>query len=98
MPIFVTLGHFTDQGKAMIKDVETLENYQAGACKLMESYGGKLIGVYLTMGQYDYVMIMEFPNEEFVLKLLTTLGANGNSDTETMIAVTLEQAIEIMKR
>ena len=81
----------------MIKDVANLEAYQAGAYKLMESFGGKLLSVYLTMGQYDYIMIMEFPNEETMLKLLAILGANGNSATETMIAVSMEKAIQIMK-
>lgn len=97
MPTFVTLGNFTEKGKAMIKDVETLENYQAGVHQLMTSYGGKLTAVYLTMGQYDYIMIMEFPSEEAMLKMLMLVGANGNSVTETMVAVSMENAIKIMK-
>ena len=97
MPTFVTLGNFTEKGKAMVKDVETLEGYQAGVRQMMASYGGKLIDVYLTMGQYDYIMIMEFPSEEVMLKMLMIVGANGNSVTETMVAVSMEKAIEIMK-
>jgi uncharacterized protein with GYD domain len=97
MPIFVTLGNFTEKGKAMIKDVANLEAYQAGIHKLMASYGGKLISVYLTMGRFDYIMITEFSSEEIMLKMLAIVGANGNSVTETMIAVSMEQAIQIMK-
>ena len=61
------------------------------------SYGGKLRNVYLTRGQYDYIMIMEFPSGEAMLKMLMLAGASGNSVTETMTAVSMENAINIMK-
>ena len=93
----MSLGNFTEKGKAMIKDVETLEGYQAGVSQMMASYGGKLIDSYLTMGQYDYIMIMEFPSEEVMLKMLMLVGANGNSVTETVMAVSMENAIKVMK-
>lgn len=34
------------------------------ARKMIESFGGKMIANYLTMGQYDFAMIAEFPDDE----------------------------------
>jgi len=42
----------------------------------------------LTMGQYDAVIISEFPNDEAVAKFALSAGALGNVTTETLRAFT----------
>ena len=43
---------------------------------------------YLTMGQYDAVLITEFPNDEAGAKFALSAGALGNVTTETLKAFT----------
>ena len=54
MPTYITLYKLTDQGVKNIKDAPgRIED----AVKGYESMGGKLIGFYSVMGEYDYVAI-----------------------------------------
>jgi len=85
MPHFVTLIRYTQQGIARIK--ETPARLEA-AKKAAEKVGGKFHSWYLTMGQYDAVMIFEFPNDEAAAEFSLYVGALGNVTTETLRAFT----------
>jgi uncharacterized protein with GYD domain len=97
MPIFITLANLTEKGKGMLADPETFAKYTAGIEQMSAAAGGKLISAYMTMGRYDIVLINEYPTEEVALKMMMLGGARGTGDTETMTAVTLEKAVQIMK-
>ncbi len=61
MPTYVTLVKWTEQGIQKIKDLpDRLES----AGKLMEAMGGKFTGTYITMGEYDMVVVSEGPSDE----------------------------------
>lgn len=83
MPHFISLIRYTHQGMAKIK--ESPARLDAGK-KAAEKLGGKLHSWYLTMGQYDAVVISEFPNDEACAKFTLSLGALGNVTTETLKA------------
>lgn len=48
--------------------------------------GGDIKQVYLTMGQYDLVIIAEAPDDETIGKFLLATGSLGNVSTQTMRA------------
>ena len=83
MPHFVTLVRYTAQGISKIKDSPARLD---AAKKAAESVGGKITAWYLTMGQYDAVLISEFPNDEACAKFTLSAGALGNISTETLKA------------
>ena len=85
MPHFVLLLHYTQQGIAKIKESPTRLD---AAKKAAEKGGGKIHAWFLTMGQYDAVIISEFPNDEACAKFTLSLGALGNVTTETLKAFT----------
>jgi len=85
MPHFVTLIRYTQQGIAKIQESPARLD---AAKKAAEKLGGKLHSWYLTMGQYDAVMISEFPNDEAGAKFSLSVGALGNVTTETFRAFT----------
>ena len=85
MPHFVTLIRYTQQGIAKIKESPARLD---AAKKAAEKLGGKLHSWYLTMGQYDAVMICEFPNDEAAAQFSLYVGALGNVTTETLRAFT----------
>ena len=60
--------------------------------------GGKVLGVYSVLGEYDLVRICEFPNDETVLTLALAIGAEGNVRTKTLKAFTKEELSEIVKK
>ena len=58
------------------------------AKKAAEKAGGKIHSWFLTMGQYDAVIISEFSNDEACAKFSLSVGALGNVTTETLKAFT----------
>ena len=85
MPHFVTLIRYTREGIARIKESPARLDAAKTAA---ENVGGKLQSWYLTMGQYDSVIISEFPNDETAAEFSLFLGALGNVTTETLRAFT----------
>ena len=85
MPHFVSLLRYTQQGMSKIKESPARLD---AARKAAEKAGGKVHGWYLTMGQYDALLISEFPNDEAAAKFMLTTGALGNVSTETLKAFT----------
>ena len=64
--------------------------------KLGKSLGGEITAAYYTMGQYDMVVIMEAPSNEAAMEGLLKTGSLGNVNTETLVAIPAEKAVEIM--
>jgi uncharacterized protein with GYD domain len=95
MPIYITLFNMTEQGAKNIKDAP--ERIEEGI-KTAESIGGKLIGFYATMGEYDYISIGEAPNDEVHMTFLLGLGAQGYVRTKTLKAFTKEEFGEMIAK
>jgi len=57
--------------------------------------GAKIIGRYWTLGRYDAVSITEAPNEKTAMKALLRFG--DLVSTETLVAVTREEAIKLLE-
>lgn len=95
MPFYVTLYKLTDQGVKNIK--EAPQRIEEGI-KAWEAMGGKLIGFYLTMGEYDYVSVGEAPNDEVAAAFNLSLGSLGNVKTTTLKAFTTQEFAEIVKK
>ncbi len=95
MPTYVVLYKLTDQGIRNIKDAP--QRIEEGI-KASEAMGGKVIGFYSVMGEYDYVSIGELPNDETAVTLALAMGSQGNVRTTTLKAFTKEEFAEIVKK
>ena len=93
MPTYITLFSLTDQG---IRDIEGSPERQRRFEERLGQVGGKLIGLYMTLGAYDFVGIWEAPDEETAARALLTLGSAGNVRTTTLTAFPSEQAEQII--
>ena len=84
---------------AEVADLDTpLEEAFAGgapeARSTIERHGGKLVEVYLTMGQYDGVLIVEFPDDVSCARAMLALRNSGGI-TQTLRAFPESQWPEI---
>lgn len=95
MPTYITLYKLTEQGIKNIK--EAPGRYEEGVEKF-EAIGGKVIGFYATMGEYDYVAVGEAPNDEVAMTFALALGALGNVRTTTLKAFTTEEFANIVSK
>ncbi len=83
MPTYITLVTFTNQGMRNIKDVATRIDEVK---ELLKAMGGTFQAVYLTLGAYDNVAIIDAPNDEVMAKFALAVGARGNVRTTTLTA------------
>lgn len=83
MPTYISLMKLTQQGVQSIKEGPArLEAAKQG----IKAMGGEVKGFYLTMGQYDLVLIFEAPNDEAVARSIIASSMQGNVSTQTMRA------------
>jgi uncharacterized protein with GYD domain len=83
MPTYITLLNWTEQGMGRIK--ASSKRLDAGR-KAFKKAGCELKDVYLTMGPYDLVCVIEAPDAEAAAKAILSLGAAGNVRTLTLPA------------
>jgi len=70
----------------------------AQSSKLFEQMvkeGGKVLGMYWTLGRYDAVMITEGKDEKAAMKALLRWG--DLVSTETLVAVPREEALKLIE-
>jgi uncharacterized protein with GYD domain len=93
MPTYLILFRYTPKGFENIKDhPKRLDAVSKG----IAAAGGKLVGFYLTMGQYDLVALCEFPDDETVAKALLAAASQGYVRSETMRAFTEDEYRQIV--
>jgi len=95
MPTYVTLYKWTGQG---VKDVKNVPARFQAAKKLVESMGGKILGLYATMGKYDVVAVSEGPSDEVATAAALSIALKGNVKSLTMRAFTESEFAEILKQ
>jgi len=95
MPIIICLYKLTDQGVKNIK--ETPQQIEENI-KGFEAVGGKVLGVYSVMGEYDFVAIGETPSDEVAMTFALAVGSAGDVRTTTLKAFTKEEFSEIVKK
>jgi uncharacterized protein with GYD domain len=95
MPHYVTLMRWTTQGYAGLPGWR--ERVEEGE-DIVEGAGGRLVGVYVTLGRYDVVEIFEAPDDETAIEILMKLNRYGAEHTETLRAFTREEAEGIIRR
>jgi uncharacterized protein with GYD domain len=86
---FITL---TKWKKSPTNEKEVVENFTK-TFEELEKQGIKM-RIYWTLGRYDAVTIVEAPNEKDVMKIL--LPMQDIIDSETMVAVPREEAINLL--
>ena len=95
MPHYITLMRWTSQGIAGLPAWR--ERVEEGE-RIITEAGGTLVGVYVTLGQYDVVEIFEAPDDEVAIEILMKLNRYGAEHTETLRAFTREEAEEIVRK
>src|SRR5262249_24743271 len=93
MPTYISLIRLTDQG---IRDVKGAPDRQRQAVQRAEQEGGNLT-IYVTMGEYDSVAILEAPDDQAAMRGLLALEAQGNIRTTTLKAFSREEFEQVVR-
>jgi uncharacterized protein with GYD domain len=91
MPIYITQGRYTREAiKGMIVRPEDRAD---AISRLMSKAGGRLIGYYVTFGEYDFLSIAELPNDiQAAAALLAGASGGGVTNVRTTVAMTSVEA------
>jgi uncharacterized protein with GYD domain len=94
MPTYVMLTTLTDEGRKTIKNnPERIQDVN----KEVEAMGIRIISQLSLLGPYDFINILEAPNNEAIVKLAVELGSRGTLQTLTMAAMPIAKLIETLK-
>jgi uncharacterized protein with GYD domain len=95
MPVYVMLTTLTDEGRKTIKEKpERIKEVN----KEVEGMGVKILCQYALMGGYDFVNILEAPDNLTVARVAVNLGARGTLQTMTLAAISIDDFIKCLKK
>ncbi len=83
--LFFLLANLTDDGlQACVENPD----FFAEACDTVNVPGARLLSRYATLGQYDFVVLVEADSAHTMSRLSVVLGANAHVHVESMQAIT----------
>ncbi len=59
--------------------------------KEVEQIGAKVLAQYATLGQYDFVTVVEAPDEKTMAKVSVELGSRGTMTSQTLSAIPADE-------
>ena len=91
MPTYITQGRYTRE--AMKGMLVRPEDRADAVARLLSKVGGRLLGYYVTFGEYDFLTIAEAPNDVQMAAVLLAAGSGGGvTDLKTTLALTSIEA------
>jgi uncharacterized protein with GYD domain len=60
----------------------------------VEDMGAKIISQYALLGEYDFVNILEAPNNTVIARVASALGSRGTMTPLTLAAITIEDLVK----
>ncbi|MGB9175954.1 MAG: GYD domain-containing protein [Methanoregula sp.] len=94
MAIYVMLGNLKS---AAFEKFNSIEDRDKKAAKIVESLGGKMISLYYTFGRYDFVVILDMPSRESMVKFLSIIAKFGTVRTQTLETIPADMFYKIAK-
>jgi uncharacterized protein with GYD domain len=83
MPSYVMLANWTDQGARQIKESPRRVD---SAKKALAEMGGEFKALWMTMGDYDLIVVYEAPDDAVAARFTLLLGMLGAVRTKTLKA------------
>lgn len=93
MPKYVMLSTLGPDGSARLRDDP--RRLKAVNSEL-EDMGVKVLDQYALLGPYDFLNIIEAPDEITMMRVATSLGARGTLKTLTLTAMDVDTYIDAM--
>jgi uncharacterized protein with GYD domain len=94
MAIYIALSNLTDEGR---KTIKTRPDRIKEVNKEIEGMGIKVLEQYATLGPYDFISLLDAPNNEAVMKMSVELGSRGTVQLVTLPSLTVDDFIKTLK-
>lgn len=94
MSVYIALSNLTDEGRKTIKHrPERIKEVN----KEIEAMGIKVLEQFAVLGPYDFVTLLDAPNNEAVLKMSVELGSRGTVQLVTLPALSVDEFTKTLK-
>jgi uncharacterized protein with GYD domain len=87
MPMYIMLTRLTSDGVKTLKDNPSRVHE---VNKEVEQMGVTVQSQWATLGEYDFVTVVEAPDEQTMAKLSIEMGSRGTVMNETLTAIDAE--------
>jgi uncharacterized protein with GYD domain len=95
MAIYILLSTLTDEGWKTVKSKpERIKEVN----KEIEAFGAKVIYQYATLGPFDFVNVVEAPDNKTIARVSVELGSRGTVKIKSLPAIPIEEFIATMKK
>ena len=92
---YLLLMRSTPEGMRKISDIgDRYDSFR----KTLKKEGGRLIGAWALVGEYDYAALVEVPSEKNLVRLSLSVGQRGTSRVESHRAIPMEEFVEIARK
>jgi uncharacterized protein with GYD domain len=94
MPTYVLLSTLTSEGGMT---VHQNPDRIAAVNDEIKAFGCKVTAQYALLGQYDFLTVVDAPDNETIAHLSVDLGSRGTTKIMTMPAIPLDKLVEKLK-
>ena len=93
MPTYIMLSSLTAQGVQTLKaNPDRLREVNRD----VEELGAKVLHQWATLGDFDFVNVVEAPDTATMARVSVALGARGSTKIQTLPALTIEELLETL--
>ena len=95
MPYYILLSNLTDEGWKTVKEKpERIKEVN----RELEAFGVRVLHQYAALGPYDFVNIVEAPNNKTIARVSIELGARGTIKILSIPAIPIDEFIASVKK
>lgn len=88
MPTYIMLTRLTSDGVKTIKDNPSRVQE---VNREVEQLGVKVLSQWATLGEYDFISVVEAPDEKMMAKLSVEMGSRGTVMNTTLTAIDVDE-------
>jgi uncharacterized protein with GYD domain len=93
MPIFILLSKLSTQG---IQTLKSNPDRLREVNKDVEELGARVLHQWATLGEFDFVNVVEAPDTQTIARVSVALGARGSAKLETLPALTIDELLDAL--
>jgi uncharacterized protein with GYD domain len=94
MPTYILLSTLTAQG------VQTLKSNPSRLREVnrdVEELGARVLHQWATLGPFDFVNVVEAPDDATIARVSVSLGARGSAKLQTLSALTIDEFLSAVE-
>ncbi len=93
MPTYILLSSLTAQGVQTLKsNPERLREVNRD----VEELGARVLHQWATLGEWDFVNVVEAPDTNTIARVSVSLGARGSTRIQTLPALTIDELLSAL--